>query len=58
MIPIKGAKIISYGQEVKIDEVTLINDKYFIVLEHPIVVPTREYTRNFIDENEIQRYVE
>lgn len=42
----KGTKILVYGQEVEIEK---------IILKHPIVVPTQEYTRDWITPNEIQK---
>ena len=44
--PIEGATIIAYGQEVKIVEVVTVKGKHRIYLEHPIVVPSVEYTRD------------
>ncbi len=56
--PIEGATIIAYGQEVKIVQVVSINGKLRIYLEHPIVVPSILYTRDYISSDEIQRYVD
>ena len=53
--PIERATIIAYGQEVKIVEVVT---KHRIYLEHPIVVPSVEYTRDYISSDEIQIYVD
>ena len=58
MKPIEGATIITYGQKVKISQVIEQNNKYRIYLEHPIVVPTSEYTRDYITVDEIQKYEE
>ena len=55
--PKEGATIIAYGQTVKIAYVETVNGKTMVYLEHPIVVPTREYTRNYISLEEIQNYV-
>lgn len=55
--PIEGATIIAYGQEVKIAQVIDINGKYRVYLEHSIVVPSKEYTRDYISPKEIQRYI-
>jgi hypothetical protein len=57
MKPIEGAKIITYGQEVTISQVITIKGKHRIYLEHPIVVPTVEYTRDYISPDEIDSYV-
>lgn len=54
MKPIVGTTIIAYGQKVKIDEVVKIKGKYWVYLEHPIVVPSIEYTKDFISCDEIQ----
>jgi hypothetical protein len=60
MEPKEGMTIITYGQEVKIAKIDegVITDKTIIYLEHPIVVPTREYTRDYISVDEIQKYVD
>ena len=46
------------GQEVKIAQVVTVNGKHRIYLEHPIVVPSIVYTRDYISSDEIQRYVD
>ena len=56
--PIEGATIVAYGQEVKIAQVVTIKGKHRIYLEHPIVVPSEEYTRDYISNDEIIRYVD
>lgn len=58
MKPIEGATIVVYGQEVKIVEVITIDGRSRIYLEHPVVVPSIEYTRDYISNNEIQKYVD
>jgi len=58
MKPIEGATIIVYGQEVKIEQIITINGKQRIYLEHSIVVPSVEYTRDYISKEEIQNYVD
>ena len=58
MKPIEGAKIVAYGQEVKIAQVVIIGKKKRVYLEHPIVVPGKEYTRDYISPDEIQKYLE
>ena len=52
-----GKIIIAYGQEVKVLNVVIseIMSTHRIELEHPIVVPGREYTRDWITQNEIQK---
>ncbi len=57
MKPIEGATIITYGQKAVITCVVKSGDKYRCYLNHPIVVPTAEYTRDYIDSSEIDRYV-
>jgi hypothetical protein len=56
--PIEGATIVAYGQEVKIVQVVTVKGNHRIYLEHPIVVPFVEYTRDYISSDEIQRYVD
>ena len=51
MEPTEGAVIKAYGQTVTIDEVEYVGGKVRIYLEHPIVVPGREYTRDWLDED-------
>lgn len=46
-----GDEIIVYGQKVKIESIE--NDK--IILEHPIVVPGVEYTRDYINIKELEK---
>ena len=56
--PIEGATIVVYGQEVKIAQVVTVKGKHRIYLEHPIVVPSVDYTRDYISSYEIQSYVD
>lgn len=50
-----GQTIKAYGQIVKINDVNCDNLNFGgVVLEHPIVVPGKEYTRNEISFEEIQ----
>lgn len=58
MKPIEGAKIVAYGQEVKITQVITVGGKKRVYLEHPIVVPGIEYTRDYISPEEIEKYLE
>ena len=58
MKPIEGATIIAYGQEVKIVQVVTVKGKHRIYLEHPFVVPSADYTRDYISSYEIQSYVD
>ncbi len=51
----KGTKIIAFGQEVVIIEISPEN---VIYLEHPIVVPTKEYVRDYITEDEVQGIID
>ena len=46
-----GDVIICFGQRVTVMEIE--SDRYY--LEHPIVVPTKEYTRNYVYLNEIKK---
>ena len=46
-----GDEIIVYGQKVKIESIE--NDR--IILEHPIVVPGVEYTRDYINIKELEK---
>lgn len=45
-----GLTILTYGQEVKIKRIDYDNN--IIFLEHSIIVPTKEYSRDFININE------
>ena len=56
--PIEGATIVAYGQKVKIVQVITVKGGHRIYLEHPIVVPSVIYTRDYISSNEIQKYVD
>ena len=56
--PIEGATIVAYGQKVKIVQVITVKGKHRIYLEHPIVVPSVIYTRDYISSNEIQKYID
>lgn len=51
----KGTKIVAFGQEVIVIEITSEN---VIYLEHPIVVPTKEYVRDYVTEDEIQGVID
>lgn len=57
MKPIEGALIVAHGQGVRITQVITVDGRSRIYLEHPIVVPGEEYTRDYIDTREIERYV-
>lgn len=48
-----GKTIIAYGQEAKIESI----ENVLIHLDHAIVVPTMIYTRDYIYEDEIEKYV-
>jgi hypothetical protein len=52
---IKNTKIIVYGQKVKIKEVIT---QQLIYLEHSIVVPSVEYSRDYISSDEIQQIIQ
>jgi hypothetical protein len=58
MKPIEGSKIITYGQYAIISYVVTINGKHRIYLDSNIVVPDKEYTRDYISIDEIQKYIE
>ena len=58
MKPVEGARIVSYGQKVTITQVVDIKGKIRIYLDHPIVVPEINYTRDYISVDEIQKYIE
>lgn len=51
---IKGTTIIVYGQKVKIKKVIT---QQLIYLEHSIVVPSVEYSRDYISSDEIQQII-
>lgn len=51
-IPETNDYVKSFGQTVKVIEIDLNNKIYY--LDHPIVVPTIEYTRDYIYFNEIE----
>mgnify|MGYP003621589757 CR=1 FL=1 len=55
--PIEGETIVAYGQKVKIAQVVTVKGKHRIYLEHPIVVPSVEYTRDYISNDEIQKFI-
>jgi hypothetical protein len=53
-----GATIITHGQKVKILFVEeLSNDAHVYHLEHPIVVPSIQYTKNYVYDFEIDMCV-
>ncbi|MFA5068204.1 MAG: hypothetical protein WC466_09280 [Candidatus Izemoplasmatales bacterium] len=58
MKPIEGSKILVYGQEAVISQIVQVNNKTRIYLEHSVVVPGAEYTRDYISIEEIQKYIE
>jgi hypothetical protein len=57
MKPKPGDLIITYGQKVMVESVMEFMGDYFYYLEHPIVVPTMEYTRDYIKECEVQKII-
>lgn len=57
MKPIEGATIVAYEQKVKILQVVTIKGKHRIYLEHPILIPSVKYERDYISSHEIQKYV-
>lgn len=50
----KGTKILVHGQKVKIKKVIT---QQLIYLEHSIVVPSEEYSRDYINSDEIQQII-
>jgi hypothetical protein len=58
MKPIEGAIIVAHGQTVKIAQIVIIGGKHRVYLEHPIVVPGIEYTRDYLSVDEIDEYVD
>ncbi len=58
MVLIEGALIVTYGQKVRISQVVTVRGKHIVYLEHPIIVPTKEYTRDYIEPEEIDKYIE
>jgi len=53
-----GRRIVSHGQEVKVIDVwEEAGDRIYLELEHPIVVPGPEYTRDVIKADEVQKVV-
>jgi hypothetical protein len=56
MQQLKEKTIIAFGQSIKIIDIEDNNGQIIYRLEHPIVVPTIEYTRDYIYENEIQKF--
>lgn len=58
MIPIEGSKIITHGQEAIIAEVIVYNNVIRCYLDRNIVVPTKEYIRDYIDSSEIDEIIE
>ncbi|MFW5847486.1 MAG: hypothetical protein ACOCVF_01015 [bacterium] len=55
--PIEGATILTYGQKAVIVQVVTVKGKHRCYLSQNIVVPTKEYVRDYIDSSEIQRYI-
>lgn len=58
MKPIEGSKIMAYGQEAIIEEVIVYNGITKCYLDRSITVPTKEYTRDYIDSSEIDKIIE
>ena len=58
MKPVEGDKILVYGQKVTITEVVNVDGETRVYLDHPIVVPEVNYTRDCISVDEIQKYIE
>ena len=49
-----GSIIIVYGQKATVAQTITVGNKSRIYLDKPIVVPTKEYTRDYIDNDEIK----
>jgi len=58
MIPIEGSKILTHGQEAIIEQVIEYKNKCRCYLDRSIVVPDKEYTRDYIDSSEIDEIIE
>ena len=50
----EGMQITAYGQQVRIANIVNEQNKDRFYLRHPIVVPGKEYTRDYVSKEEIQ----
>lgn len=58
MRPIEGVRIIAFGQQTTVLQVVeLNNNRFMCFIEPSIVVPSIEYTRDYIADNEIEKYL-
>ena len=58
MKPIEGSKILVFGQEAIIMQVMKHKNVYRYYLDRSIVIPTKEYTRDYISDDEIEKIIE
>ncbi len=49
-----GSTIVAYGQTATVVDVVTVDGEMLVYLDHPIVVPTAEYTRDYVKASEIQ----
>lgn len=53
-----GRTIVTHGQTVKVIDIwEEAGDRIYLELEHPVVVPGPEYTRDIIKAEEVQKVV-
>ena len=57
MIVNKDDKIKVYGQEAIVLEIAKIATRTFAYLDRSVVVPNREYTRDYVEISEIQEII-
>lgn len=50
-----GSTIVSYGQTATVVDVVTVDGEMLVYLDHPIVVPGAEYTRDYVKVSEIQK---
>ena len=53
-----GRNIKAFGQDCKIEDIVMYMGGKIIMLTHPIVVPTEEYTRYAITLKEIDEFID
>ena len=53
--PMVGSSVLVYGQQATIVSVVTVDGEMLVYLDHPVVVPSLEYTRDYVKVSEIQK---
>lgn len=52
-----GSRVLVYGQQVTVVDVVTVDGQMLVYLDHPVVVPTAEYSRDHVKVSEIEAFL-